>query len=273
MRLFVSLVTHEPDRAELTRTLASLSAALGRVAAREREVLLVLNGSETMDEIAGLAREAGLGRDGIGLTIERPGANLGFARAHNLVLARLGAARENDALLILNPDVVQHREAIAEALAHLRGHPETVAVSPRADYEDGARQYLCKRYPSVLDFALRGFAPAPLRRLFAKRLARYEMRGETEERMVPGVELVSGCWLLCRASAFAAVGGFDERYFLYFEDYDLSLRLREIGRLDYLPTARIVHLGGHAAGKGWHHRRLFLRSAWRFFSDHGWRLT
>ncbi len=273
MRLLVSLVTHEPDRTELARTLDSLGAALRRVPEWDRRVLLVLNGGESVDAIGELARAAGLDRDGIRLTLDKPGENLGFARAHNRALTHLGTPREDDRLLILNPDVVQHAHAIAEALAHLRRHPETVAVSPHAEYEDGARQYLCKRYPSLLDFALRGFAPASLRRLFATRLAHYEMRGETEERVVAGVELISGCWLLCRATAFAALGGFDERYFLYFEDYDLSLRLRRLGRLDYLPDARIVHLGGHAARKGWRHRWLFLRSARRFFASHGRRLA
>ncbi|HFE48142.1 MAG TPA: glycosyltransferase family 2 protein [Chromatiaceae bacterium] len=273
VRLIVSLVTHEPELAELARTLDSLGAALRRVPDWDRRVLLVLNGSERVAAIAGLARAAGLDRDGIRLTLDKPGQNLGFGRAHNRVLRLLGTPRDADRLLILNPDVVQHETAIANALQHLRDHPESVAVSPRAAYEDGTRQYLCKRYPSLLDFALRGFAPAPLRRLFATRLAHYEMRGETEERVVAGVELISGCWLLCRATAFAALGGFDAGYFLYFEDYDLSLRLRRLGRLDYLPDARIVHLGGHAARKGWRHRWLFLRSARRFFASHGWRLA
>ena len=273
MRLFVSLVTHEPERDVLARTLASLAAALRRLPEWERELLLVLNGRERADEIGALARAAGLGRDGLRLIIDDPGENLGFGRAHNRVLRRIGHAREEDFLLVLNPDVLQQEEALARALAYLRDHPETVAVSPHARDEAGRRQYLCKRYPSLADFALRGLAPEPLRRRFDERLARYEMRGVTEERVVTGVELISGCWLLCRATAFALLGGFDEGYFLYFEDYDLSLRLRRLGRLAYLPDTRIVHLGGHAARKGWRHRALFLRSAWRFFHQHGWRLA
>ena len=71
--------------------------------------------------------------------------------------------------------------------------------------------------------------------------------------------------------AFDAVKGFDEDFFLYFEDYDLSLRLASRGHLSYQPAVRIVHHGGFAARKGWRHLRLFAASALRFFSRHGWR--
>jgi GT2 family glycosyltransferase len=66
--------------------------------------------------------------------------------------------------------------------------------------------------------------------------------------------------------------GFDPRYFLYFEDYDLSLRTGRIARIVYVPAVRIVHFGGGAADKGFQHIRLFAASAWRFFGTHGWRL-
>jgi hypothetical protein len=70
-----------------------------------------------------------------------------------------------------------------------------------------------------------------------------------------------------------AAGGFDPRYFMYFEDYDLSLRIAAQGTVAYEPAMRIVHHGGEAARKGWRHVGWFVRSAWRFFSRHGWKLA
>jgi GT2 family glycosyltransferase len=67
-----------------------------------------------------------------------------------------------------------------------------------------------------------------------------------------------------------AVEGFDPRYFLYFEDFDLSLRLSKVAPIAYVPAVRIVHHGGHAAAKGFAHIRWFATSARRFFSMHGW---
>jgi GT2 family glycosyltransferase len=59
---------------------------------------------------------------------------------------------------------------------------------------------------------------------------------------------------------------------MYFEDFDLSLRLGRIADIAYVPQVHITHSGGGAAKKGWTHRRLFMRSALTFFRDHGWKL-
>ena len=58
---------------------------------------------------------------------------------------------------------------------------------------------------------------------------------------------------------------------MYFEDYDLSLRMAELGQVQFLPQVRIVHHGGYSARKGWGHIGMFARSGWRFFQTHGWR--
>jgi GT2 family glycosyltransferase len=83
--------------------------------------------------------------------------------------------------------------------------------------------------------------------------------------------LASGCFMLVRTEALRAAGGFNDRYFLYFEDFDLSLRLGGQGRLIFNPAMRIVHHGGYAASKGNQHVRYFLRSGLTFFNQHGWR--
>jgi GT2 family glycosyltransferase len=60
---------------------------------------------------------------------------------------------------------------------------------------------------------------------------------------------------------------------MYFEDYDLSLRIGKEATVAYEPKARIVHHGGDAARKGLRHVQWFVASAWRFFSRHGWKLA
>ena len=66
-------------------------------------------------------------------------------------------------------------------------------------------------------------------------------------------------------------GGFDPRFFLYFEDYDLSLRVARKTRIAYVPAVKVVHHGGHAARKGLRHIGLFVRGAATFFRLHGWK--
>jgi len=193
--------------------------------------------------------------------------NIGYGAGHNLALQR----SNGDIYLILNPDVLLEEDAISEGLIFLAVHPDVGLVAPVAWDGAGRRQYLCKNYPTVFDLALRGFAPATLRRWFRKRLDRYELRERVNETVLWDPPIASGCFMLCRRTALEQVGGFRPDYFLYFEDFDLSLRLAAVTRLACAPTVRIVHQGGHAARKGVRHIGLFLRAAVLFFHRHGWR--
>ena len=87
------------------------------------------------------------------------------------------------------------------------------------------------------------------------------------------VELASGCYMFCRREVLEAVGGFDESYFLYFEDYDLSRRIARYGSIYELPTVRIRHLGGRTARRGLRRIRYFVQSAYIFFQRYGWRIV
>jgi len=196
--------------------------------------------------------------------------NVGYGTAHNLAIGESAAEYH----LLLNPDVELAPDALAAGLAYLSEDSGAVLVSPVVIPEPnpgGERQYLCKRYPSLLVLLLRGLAPAILRKPFAGKLAAYEMRDLPADEPTAGIPIASGCCMLCRTVALREVGGFDEGYFLYFEDFDLSLRLGRLGRLVHLPAMRIRHEGGNAAAKGLRHIAMFCRSGLRFFNRHGWK--
>lgn len=194
--------------------------------------------------------------------------NVGFGAGHNRVLRDICAYH-----LILNPDAELAEDSLVSALSFMLRHPDCGLLSPAATWDDSTRQYLCKRYPGLLDLLLRGFAPAVVKRLFKARLDRYEMRGVTESEVVWDPPIVSGCFMLFRREVLQRLGGFDPGYFLYFEDFDLSLRAAKLARLAYVPEVRIVHHGGHASRKGIRHVAMFARSATRFFRTHGWRFV
>ena len=198
-----------------------------------------------------------------------PGANIGFGAAHNQALDKA----RSEFHLILNPDVELSEDALHRGLIYLQSARDAALVSPAARDADGRALHLCKRYPSVWALALRAFAPAWLRNWFRDYLHRYEARdlcgpGDTVAVEVP---LVSGCCMLARTAALREVGGFSPRFFLYFEDFDLCIRLRPAGRIAHLPSMRIVHHGGYAARKGFRHIAMFVRAGWSFFRAHGWR--
>jgi GT2 family glycosyltransferase len=271
--LTVSIVTYKPDLVLLERCLAALATALRDAQdsgfLRVANVVLVDNtGSRQTAEAVIALGEAGFKDSGVTMNYLHRHANIGYGSAHNLVMH--GGNTHHH--LVLNPDVELAPDALTEGLKFLNASPEVGVLAPAVFTPDGAPEFLCKRYPAVLDLALRGLAPTLSRRLFFRRLESYEMRdtigsGET----VSPVPMMSGCFMLVRRKAIEATGGFDPRYFLYFEDFDWSVRLNRVTTSAYVPTVRVVHHGGGASRKGWRHVFIFTRSAVRFYNKHGWR--
>ena len=273
--LQVSIVTWRPDMRLLERCFRKLVLAIE--AAREdgtiRTVALaIIDNSEDpiiAQDVMALAR-ARFRDAGLQLSYLHGHANIGYGAAHNLVLHGSGA----DYHLVLNPDVELAPDALANAVRWLAEHDASAAAAPAVRTPTGEPDFLARRYPAIFDLVLRGFAPAFLRRLFRRRLDRYELRDYIDpdsEKPIAGLPVVSGACMLVKRKAIDATGGFDPRYFLYFEDYDWSVRLAKTGQLVYLPSFRVVHHGGGAARKGAQHVYWFVRSGVRFYRKHGWR--
>ena len=273
--LTVSVVTYRPDAALLDRCLRMLALAIG--AAREdgvvRSVALALIDNSEDPKIAEDVIRLGkkrFGDSGVQLHFLHGHANIGYGIAHNLMLNGTGA----DYQLVLNPDVDVAPDAIINAIRWLDAHPEVGALAPAVTKPDGTPDFLCKRYPAVFDLLLRGFAPALLRRWFRKRLDHYDMRDvidPAKNEPVRDVPVMSGCCMLVRRKAIDTTGGFDPKFFLYFEDFDWSVRLNKVTQTAYLPSFQVIHHGGGAARKGWQHIGWFAKSAFRFYGKHGWR--
>lgn len=264
--LSVSVVTYAPDLAVLHDTLQSLSVALQAARSAgslgETVVDLVDNGpgAEWTAPLEDIARR-------YGARVRSGHGNVGYGRGHNLSLL----ASTAEFHLVLNPDLIVDQLAIDEALRFMKDHPRVVMLAPQVRGKHGELQHLCKRYPTVFDLALRGFAPAWLKRMFDGRLARYEMRDLPLDRPTLDVPLLSGSFMFCRRGPVAAIGGFSDAFFVYFEDFDLSLHAAKVGALAFVPQMKAVHFGGNAARKGWWHVGLFMRGAVAFFRRNGWR--
>ena len=272
--LTVSIVTYYPDLAQLDTTLRKLSAsmAMAREAGLLRAVNLVLidnTGDRAIAEAVVKLGAAHFESSAVTMNYLHGHANIGYGVAHNLVMH----GGNTHFHLVLNPDVELAEEALSAALHFFEENDDVGVLVPAMFRRDGTREYACKRFPSVLDLALRGFAPAPLRRLFRKHLDRYEMRDFIGDAVVSPVPVMSGSFMLLRRKAIESTGGFDPGFFLYFEDFDWSVRLNRVTRSAYVPAVRVVHHGGGAARKGWRHIGYFARSGARFFNKHGWKWT
>ncbi|MGF6781133.1 GT2 family glycosyltransferase [Paraburkholderia sp. GAS334] len=264
----MSIVVYHPDIAQLSTTLASFGAACDLLRSVRVglpvELYLVDNGGLPAMHAALHA----LHIRGIACTVISGRGNVGYGRGHNLAIERVVSRYH----LVLNPDIDLERHALIEALNFLDAHADAGLLTPWIGDNKGHQQFLCRRYPTLLDLFVRGFLPAGPRRLFTRRLARYEMHDLINERdIVWDPPIVSGCFMLFRTDVLKQLAGFDARYFLYFEDYDLSLRAHDVARVVYAPAVRVLHHGGGAARKGSAHIRMFAASAYKFFNRFGWK--
>lgn len=157
--------------------------------------------------------------------------NLGFGAAQN----RLAARTDARLLCCVNPDVVADRGAVFPPLLAAFADERVAVAGPRLVTPDGATQR---------------WDHGELRGLRA-RVANGAGHAHWRERSGPTeVAWVSGAFLTVRRQAFAAVGGFDEAFFLYKEEEDLCLRIRRAGgRVLYVPQAAATHVGGVVAGR------------------------
>jgi GT2 family glycosyltransferase len=266
--LSVSVVIYRQDPTQLASTLASLGKACEMLRINRSdfpvELYIVDNGGlpdvhVTLDELRA---------HGVASTILTGHGNVGYGRGHNLAIEQTTRGYH----LVLNPDIDLDPDALTRALDFFDANPDVGLLTPWIGDEHGHQQYLCRRYPTLLDLFVRGFLPASVHGLFERRLARYEMRDVINESdVVWDPPIVSGCFMFFRANVLKKLAGFDARYFLYFEDYDLSLRAHDVARVVYAPGVRVLHHGGGAARKGSAHIRMFSSSAYKFFSRFGWK--
>jgi GT2 family glycosyltransferase len=257
----VSIVTFNSG-AVIGRCLGSLVVSLDPD--QPIDVTIVDNGStdDTLEVVRAFIPKT---PSGLQLRLLQAPQNLGYGRAHNLAIENATAMYH----VICNPDIIFRENTLKTLGGYLDEHQDVGVVCPAVLNEDLTPQHLNKRLPTVLDLFLRRFLPKFLTPLFRRRLDRYEMKDVGYERVVD-VPFVSGAFLFCRLEALRRVGGFDPRYFLYFEDVDLSRSIQAAGfRTVYLPTTSVVHLWARAAHKSPWIAMAFIRNGLRYFRKWG----
>jgi GT2 family glycosyltransferase len=202
------------------------------------------------------------------LTIVRNTTNRGFGAAMNQA-AKLTAA---PLMWLLNPDCEVRAGAFAALKQTMVRHPICAVAAPQLLNADGTTQESARGEPTAWTgvFGRHGL----LTRVFPNSpAARRNLRARTlVDENAESTEIdwaMAACWLMSR-EAFDAVGGFDERFFLYWEDADLCRRLRERGYvIRFVPGAKVIHAGGQSSRTA--HAmatRAFHRSAYLYYATH-----
>jgi len=196
-------------------------------------------------------------------------ANLGYGKAHNIALKK--SIEENVPYhLVLNPDVYFEKGVIEELYHFMETNKDVGLVMPKVLYPDGNIQYLCKLLPTPLDLFGRRFLNfGPFKKFIKKRNQIYELRF-TGYNKIMEVPYLSGCFMFIRTEVLKKVGLFDERFFMYLEDTDLSRRIHRITKTIYYPYVYIYHEFKKGSYKSLKLLYYHILSAIKYFNKYGW---
>ncbi len=190
--------------------------------------------------------------------------NTGFGRANNLALA----LARGKYVLFLNPDTIVPEDCFRICIRWMESHPNAGACGVRMIAGNG----------EFLKESRRGF-PGPWASFYklsgitsifpnSKRFAAYYL-GHLSENEVAEAAILSGAFLFAQKSILEQIGGFDEQFFMYAEDIDLSYRLKKAGYANYyLPTTTIIHFKGESTRKDIQYVKLFYRAMIQFSDKH-----
>jgi N-acetylglucosaminyl-diphospho-decaprenol L-rhamnosyltransferase len=248
--LSVVIVTHN-SRGEIAACLGSVLAQTGSLAT---DVVVVDNAS-TDDTVAVVRGSFPSVR-----VIDVP-QNAGFARANNL-----GAARARGAfLLLLNPDTVVRDAAVERLLGALEAHPDAAIAGPRL--VDSAGDPELSFGPALTPWG--ELKQKTLLSLYNRKMGPAVSYVERATRSAGPRAWVSGACLLIRRADWDAVGGLDERFFMYTEDVDLCASVRARGRMVWFaPEAEVQHLRGRSAARNPETARLRRLSHIAYYDKH-----
>lgn len=193
------------------------------------------------------------------------GRNVGYGAAHNIAI-RESIETGIDYHLVINSDIIFTAAVIAELSEYMECHPRAAQIIPGVVSPDGSNQHPARLLPTPYDLIARRFLPESMNR---KRTARFELHGLSRNREY-NIPYLSGCFMLLRCSALKRTGLFDERFFMYPEDIDLTRRLHKDYETVYYPRISIIH--NHRRGS-YHNIRLLavhITNMVRYFNKWGW---
>ena len=196
--------------------------------------------------------------EGLPVKIIKNPRNQGFGAAHNKALCeRLGKYH-----FVVNPDIILSTDAISDMVDFFESNPDVVMACPKILNVDGSEQKLPKSRPTF-------------KRLFGGRLSkkiRSEFVWAQRELETPtDIDFCTGCFFCIRSDVFKALGGFDERFFMYLEDADLTLRAKQHGRVVINPQASVTHIWERESAKSIKYLFIHIISCIKFLWK--WRKT
>ncbi len=193
-------------------------------------------------------------------------SNPGFGASHNIALMK-SCVEKYDYHFVVNPDIYLSPLVISNMVYKMEADKSIGMMMPKIVFPNGKIQYLPKLLPTPFTLIQRKFKWP--KHFYEKLINIYELRF-VDEKMTYSCPILSGCFTLLRLSAIEEIGCYDDSFFMYFEDWDLSRRMHLKYKTIYCPDYSVIHQYYSGANKNLKLFIVFLKSAIKYFTKWGW---
>lgn len=189
--------------------------------------------------------------------------NKGFGYGHNAILDLINSKYH----FVVNPDIeIEDTNQIRKMVNFLEKNKDIGMLSPLILNPDRSIQYLCKRNPTVFDMCIRWISP----KFFKKRQDKYVMK-ETGYNKIMQINYASGAFMVFRTEIYKTIRGFDDSFFMYLEDADITRRVNEVSKAVFYPDARVIHMWERGGHKNFKFAIITVKSMIVYFNKWGWK--
>lgn len=189
--------------------------------------------------------------------------NAGFGKGHNSVIPMLDSRYH----FVVNPDITLAEDSISALCDWMDRHPDVVMATPRLKFPSGEEQYTAKRRPTFAALLARQL-PLP----FLKNVERHYLMLDEDLSVPRAIDFCTGCFFVIRTDVFRRMGGFDESYFMYVEDADITREAQKYGNVFYAPVTYVYHAWHRAPNRKLSSFTMQIGSMLHYWRKWGFRL-
>jgi len=248
----ISIVLYKTNAKELEKAIKSIFGT-------SQEIKLFLIDNSPKDDLRIFEKDSKI------IYMHNP-KNPGFGSAHNIAIQKameLGSKYH----FVVNPDIYADDDVISSMVEYMENDASIGMMMPQILNLDGTVQNLPKLLPSPLSIVWRKLKKPT--KVYQKFINKYELR-QVRKNLIYNTPVLSGCFTLLNLEAIKKVGMYDDAFFMYFEDWDLSRRIHQHYKTVYFPIVSVYHGYDSGANKSRELFRIFVNSAITYFNKWGW---
>lgn len=219
---------------------------------------IIVCDNDSHDESIEYLRQAD--KEGL-IRLVEPKKNIGYGAGHNFAAGHA----KGDYILISNTDITVEPNTLQKMVDYMEKHKEVGMLGPKLMYHNGEIQQSCRRNFKIFDLFIK--------RTFLKKIGPFKKRyrdyimADFDHNGIQEVDLLVGAFMLLPRDLYEKIGGFDKRYFMFMEDFDLCQKVHRAGKkVVYFPEAVVLHYHKRLS-EGKLFKLLFKKTSWWHLSS------